>query len=147
MNFKYFDICYTCNGNTLHWIKGTVLSNIIYKNLPDFFHGDWHFMVLAKIFSKIFIMYILAFDLFRKEDKYIFKARNSCCMGGIVSLSIYIFSVWNKSDDYFFVHQKSLIPLFKPFFFRYTIVICGSGTENKIFVTVWDKFALYSVQI
>ena len=33
-------------------------------------------------------MYILAFVIFEKDDKYIFEVRNSCCVKGIFSLLI-----------------------------------------------------------
>ena len=36
--------------------------------------------------EKYYLMYILASDFFEKDDKYVFKARNLCCVQGIFSV-------------------------------------------------------------
>ena len=56
------------------------------------------------------LMQILASDFFslEKDDKYVFKAKNSCCVGGTFSLKIHIFNVFrNKSDDYLYLYIKN----------------------------------------
>ena len=43
-------------------------------------------------------MYSLPSDFFEKDDNYLFKARNSCCVQGIQ----------NKSDDYLYLYIRNL---------------------------------------
>ena len=52
----------------------------------------------------------LASNCLKKNNKYVFKARTSCCWGSFWPLNIYILSFRNKSYDYLhiIVHQKSL---------------------------------------
>ena len=57
-------------------------------------------------------MNILASDYFEKDDKYVFKARNSYVCREFLGLEmcIYCFFVRNKSDDYLlFLDQKSRV--------------------------------------
>ena len=52
------------------------------------------------------LMYILASDLYKqKNDKYVFKVRNSCC------------------DDYSYLYIKNLLNLRSKLVCRYTITI------------------------
>ena len=43
-------------------------------------------------------MYILASDFFEKDDKYVFKARYSCCMKGSLSLLIRIYRFFETNQ-------------------------------------------------
>ena len=45
-------------------------------------------------------MYILSFDFFEKDDKYVFKTRNSCCVKGVLAFNTNLSFFLNKSDDY-----------------------------------------------
>ena len=60
-------------------------------------------------------MYILAPFFLEKDDKCVFKARNSCACKEFLA---------NKTDDYLYLYIRNLeILRLKPIF-RYTISIC-----------------------
>ena len=62
-------------------------------------------------------MYILASDLFEKDKKYIIKARNSCCVWGIVSF------------NYIFLQKYQII------IYIYTSEILKTSVKNRFFGT------------
>ena len=58
------------------------------------------------LFNYVTILKVIVFDVyfnicfFLKEDKYVFKAYNSCCVGGIFkSLNTYFLPFSKKLDD------------------------------------------------
>ena len=71
--YQYFFICFR---------KGTILDIFKYP---------------GNLKGVVSFMYILVSDLFEKDDKNVFKARNSCCVKRILA---YIFFFRNKSYDY-----------------------------------------------
>ena len=70
-------------------------------------------------------MYILASDLFRKCDNYVFQARNSCCGKEIISLVIpmYLSSFLKKKKIIIICISEILKLAFNLIFFLYTISI------------------------
>ena len=55
------------------------------------------------IHKSLALIYILASDLFGKDDKNVFKARNSYCLGGIFNLKFILIEliIPNQSQVYF----------------------------------------------
>ena len=69
-------------------------------------------------------MYILASVVFEKDDKYVFKARNSCCVWEFLAFE-YVFIVFFETKQmiiYIFFRNLENSGL-KPAFW-YTIIIC-----------------------
>ena len=44
-------------------------------------------------------MYILASDLFEKDDKYVFKARNSCCVQSKYGVKWCVFKISDVQNN------------------------------------------------
>ena len=79
-------------------------------------------------------MYSLAYNLFQKEMRQIFKATNLCCVGEFLSFK-YVFLISTKLiyGLFLIVHQKSLKNTIKPGYSVHNnhLNLCGQIEKSK----------------
>ena len=95
------------------------------------------YLLLCFLYLKYFysVMYILASDFFIKSNKYVFKARNWCCVWGIFKTLNKYLSCFAKQIrwSFIFVHHKWWKLAFKTGFSVHYIhlYLCGQVENTK----------------